>query len=191
MKQLPFSIGTVVLGTGALVLMAFLFIGFLLPGTWTASRELVLQAAPEQIFPHLDSPTAWREWNALPDSGLTLGGPPRGTGARMSWDHPDWGSGSFEIVEARPYTEVRYVVEVEGGAMRTEGTLELTPQGGRTLVTWTETGDFGWNPLMGYWGLFMERAQGRELAKNLVRLGELVAVPGQEEAPADSVSTGA
>ena len=191
MKQLPFSIGTVVLGTGAVVLMGFLFIGFLLPGTWTASRELVLQANPEQVFPHLDSPTAWRAWTALPDSGLSFEGPPRGTGARMSWDHPAWGTGSFEIVEAQPHTVVRYVVEVEGGAMRTEGTLELSAQDGRTLVTWTESGDFGWNPLMGYWALFMERAQSRELAKNLVRLGEVVATSGQEEAPADSVSTGA
>ena len=112
----------------------------------------------------------------------------------MTWDHPEWGSGSFEITEARPPSVVRYMVEVEGGAMRTEGVLELTRDGSGTLVAWTESGDFGWNPLMGYWALFMSRAQARELAKSLATLAQLTQADeatGQEEAPADSSSTGA
>ena len=191
MNQSPFSMGTIVLGGGALLLMGFLFVGFLLPGTWEATRSLHIDSAPESIFPHLDSPTAWRGWTALPDTGLTMEGPPRGAGASMSWHHPEWGTGSFEIVEAQSPTLVRYTVEVQEGTMRTDGVLELTRDEGGTLVTWTESGDFGWNPLMGYWGLFMGRAQGRELDKNLAGLAQLVGTAPQEEAPADSVSTGA
>ena len=58
MNQSPFSMGTIVLGGGALLLMGFLFVGFLLPGTWEATRSRHIDSAPESVFPHLDSPTA-------------------------------------------------------------------------------------------------------------------------------------
>jgi hypothetical protein len=191
MNTSPFSPGTLILGAGALLLGAFLFVGFLLPGTWEVTRSIEIDASADVVFPHLDSPSAWREWTALPDTGLSFEGSDRGAGARMAWHHPEWGSGSFEILEARSQELVRYLVEVEGGAMRTSGTLRLDPAEGGTVVTWTETGDFGWNPLMGYWGLFMERAQGAELEKSLERLGRAVKESANETAPADSLSTGA
>ena len=59
---------------------------------------------------------------------------------------------------------------MEGGSLRTDGRIDLVPVEGGTRVTWTEEGDFGWNPLMGYWALAMERVQGRELQKGLDRL---------------------
>ena len=183
--RLPLSFGTVVLGGGAVLLGLFLLGGFLLAGTWEVTRHATLSASPAVVFPHLDAPLAWQEWTTLPDTGLTLDGPHRGTGASMSWDHPEWGSGTFRIEEAESPNRVRYSVLVEDGAMRTDGTLRLQAEGSGTRVEWTETGDFGWNPLMGYWSLFMERAQGRELEKSLERLAEVVAQT--EEAPADSV----
>ena len=172
--RLPLSFGTLILGGGALLLGVFLLGGFLLSGTWEVSREAVLDAHPEEVFPYLDGPEGWRAWTSLPDTGLTLEGPERGVGARMAWNHPEWGSGAFEIVRADAPTMVGYTVLVEDGAMRTDGSLELTDEGGSTRVSWTESGDFGWNPLMGYWSLFMERAQGRELEKSLQRLSDLV-----------------
>jgi uncharacterized protein YndB with AHSA1/START domain len=190
MTTSPFSFGTLILGGGALLLTAFLLVGFLLPGTWEARRALRVDAPPEVVFSHLDAPSAWRAWTALPDTGLTLEGPERGRGARMRWNHPECGSGSFEIVEAQAGGRVAYAVEVQEGAMRTDGVLELTPDEGGTLITWTERGDFGWNPLMGYWSLFMGRAQGRELEKNLAGLAELLSATPDGTTPADSVPAG-
>ena len=85
------------------------------------------------------------------------------------------GDGSFEIVTAEPASRVTYRVVVRGaGAMETVGmlTLEDVPRG--VLLRWREEGDFGWNPLMGYWARAMERAQGTELEKGLQRLKGLV-----------------
>jgi hypothetical protein len=58
--------------------------------------------------------------------------------------------------------------------MRTSGALEVTPEAAGVRVTWRESGDLGRNPLMGFWALFMDRAQSAELAKGLDRLSELV-----------------
>ena len=173
MSASPFSLGTRILAVGALLLLLFLGVGFLLPGTWSAERTAALDVPPEVVFPLVDAPRAWRRWTAWPDSGLVAEGPERGVGARLVWDDPDLGDGSFEIVAVEPLRSVRYRVRVEGGSMHTDGTLLLEREGAGTRVTWREEGDFGRNPLMGYWARLMSRAQGRELEKALMRLDEL------------------
>lgn len=188
MSVTPFSLGTRILATGAALLFLFLGVGFALPGTWSAERTVVLSAAPGALYPLVEAPAAWRAWSEWPEQGLVPDGPERGVGARLSWDDPELGNGSFEIVEAVPQARVRYRVEVEGGSMRTEGTFLLAPEGAGTRVTWTEEGDFGWNPLMGYWARLMERAQGRELERALRRLDAMAL---EAEAPADAGSAGA
>lgn len=177
----PFSWGTRVLAAGALLFVVVLGIGALLPGTWHAEGSRVLPASPARILPWLESPEGWRGWTPWPEVGVERTGPERGEGATLSWRHPDMGRGSFEIVAVDAPRRVDYRVLVEGGSLRTEGRVELEPQEAGTRVTWTEEGDFGWNPLMGYWALAMERVQGEELQKGLERLEEVVAGGGSPE----------
>lgn len=169
-----FGPGTLVLGGGAVLLIAFLTLGFLLPGRWTARAETTVRVPPEAVLPYLDSPEGWREWTTWPDS-VSRSGPERGAGATMSWNDPDVGTGSFRIEAAGP-DQVRYAVAVEGvgGMMRTRGTFTLMPGGEGTTLRWVEEGDLGNNPLMGYWALFMKRAQGAELQKSLDRLAGIL-----------------
>lgn len=197
MRDTPISPASLILGAAALLLFLFLGIGWLLPGTWSAERTAVLEAPPSAVYAWIDSPAGWRRWTPWPDSGMVAEGPERGAGARMAWDDEELGTGAFEIVEARPDSLVRYRVEVQDGSMFTVGTLRLAAQGAGTRVVWREEGDFGANPLMGYWARFMERAQGSELEKSLARLGDLAmhggeprdTVAPQQEAPAERVSS--
>jgi uncharacterized protein YndB with AHSA1/START domain len=172
----PFSIGTKVLGGGAALLVLFLLVGYLLPGTWAAERSIEIGAPPEGVFPLLDAPDAWRRWTQWPDTGIVAEGPARGPGSRLAWNDRELGEGSFEIVEAESPARLSYTVAVQGGSMRTTGTMRLEPIAGGVLVHWREEGDFGWNPLMGYWARAMERAQGTEMEKSLSRLKALAEV---------------
>ena len=181
MKRPSLSPAAILLAAAASVLVLFLGIGWILPGTWSAERSAVLDAPPSAVFPWVDSPSGWQRWTPWPDSGVVREGPEHGTGAKLSWDDAELGDGSFEIVEARPDSLVRYRVVVQEGAMYTDGTMRLSASGAGTRVEWREEGDFGSNPLMGYWARFMERAQGAELEKALVRLGSLA-----EDAPAQA-----
>jgi len=170
-----FGPGTIVLGGGAVLMIAFLAVGFFLPGTWSATAETTIDAGPEVLLGYLDSPEGWRKWTPWPDS-ITRSGPERGPGARIAWESREFGSGSFQIEEST-LAGVAYSVDVAGAGenpMRTHGTVTLTPENGRTRVVWDESGDLGRNPLMGYWALSMDRAQSTELGKSLDRLAEVV-----------------
>ncbi|MDZ7779635.1 MAG: SRPBCC family protein [Gemmatimonadota bacterium] len=175
----PFSLGTKILGGAATLLIGLLVLGFLLPSDWEAgASKLVADASPRDVYSLLDTPEGWRSWTAWPDSGLERSGPERGPGASMSWDDPDLGEGLFRIVEVTPPERVTYEVEV-GRTMRTTGTLSLAPDGEGVRISWRETGTLGPNPLMGYWALFMDRAQTAELERSLDRLDDVVSGSGR------------
>jgi hypothetical protein len=174
----PVSYSVKILGGGAIVLLLLLLVGYLLPGTWEADASKVVSASAEAVMPYLDSPEGWREWTPWPENGVERTGPDHGEGATLSWDDPDLGVGSFTLGATSP-DSVAYSVDVQEGAMRTDGVITLTPVDGGVRVDWREHGDFGWNPLMGYWALFMHRAQSQELSKGLDRL-DAVARAGSE-----------
>ncbi|MDX1495832.1 MAG: SRPBCC family protein [Longimicrobiales bacterium] len=173
-----FGPGTLVLGGGAALLIAFLAVGFFLPGSWAATAEATIPVSADSLGPYLDSPEGWQAWTPWPDSLSPGPGPRRGAGSSMTWSDPDLGSGIFRIEAVNADGGVRYSVEVEGvggDVMRTDGSLFLTPRGDSTHVVWREEGDLGANPLMGFWALSMERAQGTEMRKSLDRLAEVAA----------------
>ncbi len=163
-------VATRVLGLAAVVLILFLVVGAALPGTWTVQRSTGIEASSAEIFPLLSNLDRWEEWTPWPEVDLVRSGPSSGVGAQMSWDDPFAGDGVFRIVESEPESLLRYHVAVEGGHITTDGTFQLEPADGGTRVSWTEAGDFGWNPLMAYVALTMNRTQGTELERGLARL---------------------
>ena len=173
MSQSPFSFGTKILGGGGLILALLLLLGYLLPASWEAEAELVADLPAEAIFRYLDSPEGWRDWTTWPESGVERSGPGRGEGARLAWDDPELGSGSFTLTRVVASERVEYEVQV-GGSMLTEGVIALTQEPAGVRISWHERGDLGRNPLMGYWALSMDRAQSDELAKSLDRLAAAV-----------------
>ena len=169
------KLGAKIFGVLAGVLLLYLLLGVFLPGTWTAQTEARLPARPEVVFPFLNQPNLWMRWNAVPDSGLEPVGGTSGVGAGLEWDDPRYGSGRFMIQESRPPRFVQYQVLVEDGALTVTGRLELSPDGTGSLLQWTEEGDFGWNPILGYAARGMGDSQreameaGLEVLRTLLR----------------------
>ena len=90
------------------------------------------------------------------------------------------------VVRAHPYLLgnrcVReYEVQVEGGALEIRGVLSLSPEGGGVRLLWSERGDFGWNPLMGYAARGMGASQEEAMRSNLKTLQGLLdeVAPGE------------
>ncbi len=167
----PLKVLTAAIG----VLVLAMLVGVLLSGRWEVERSALVAAPPAAVFRWLDDPRRWDEWAPLGDVVTTFSGPERGAGATRSWNHPELGDGFFRIVSTVPDREVRYHVEVQEGSLVTDGTIELSPEGTGTRVTWRENGDFGRNPLMGYTARSMDRMQGPQMELTLKRLAEKAA----------------
>jgi hypothetical protein len=155
------------------LLVAFMAVGFLLPGTWSAEVSVELRASPEAVYPLLADLGRWDEWTEWAEVESTLSDPSFGTGAVRSWDDGQYGSGTMTITESRPSELVRYRVGVGKGA-EVIGTLEIEESPNGTVVNWREEGDFGRNPLMGYVARTMSDSQEQQLSDNLDRLKDAV-----------------
>lgn len=158
----------------ALIGIAFLGLGWILPGTWQAEAARTLPVEPAQVFPHLADVRAWDAWT--PWDGLRDAAGTPATARERHWDDPDVGTGSLRLIEVDPPHLVRYEVQVDGG-LSTSGTLRLEPVAGGSRLTWLEAGDFGRNPLLGWFALGMPRMQANEMTKALDRLEALLQTP--------------
>jgi len=166
----------VLLGLAALVVV-LVGVGFLLPSTARVERSIIVKAAPEDVFVIVNDLTRFKEWNAWsekdPKMTMMLSGPPTGVGAIMTWNSEVLGAGRQEIVESTPYSAVRVKLSF-GGAGDGHATLSLAPTMGGTKVDWSYEADLGINPVMRYFGLFMDQWVGDDYARGLSRLKALV-----------------
>jgi len=155
-------------------------VSFLLPREVTVTRSIVIDAPPEEVFPHIDSLQAfdkWSPWAGIdPAMQQSFSGPERGVGNRMEWssDDPDVGSGSQEIIASEPDQRVESALEF-GGMGVTTSWLALKPEGTGTRVTWGLQADMGASPVGRYMGLAMDRWVGPDFEAGLRALKALVA----------------
>ncbi len=162
----------------ALVLLTFLGVGFALSGQWSAERDRVVGATPGEVHRVLADLAIWPEWSSIGQVDGALSTPSSGEGATLSWDDPEWGQGVFTLTEVDS-DGVAYEVRVEGGSLQTRGRIVLAPESAGTRVTWREEGDFGWNPLLAWFALGMDRVQGTEMEKSLDALEERFGGPSR------------
>ena len=135
-----------------LVVLSLALIGLYLPGSVSVERRLTIAAAPEVLFPLLDSPQAFTHWSPWSTPGADVryafDGPTEGVGASLQWEGGAFpmASGSYTItaVEDRRRVELRLQLPLLG---KTHSTFELspTPDAKATLVIWRFRDDVGFN----------------------------------------------
>jgi len=168
------KLGATIFGILAFAALLFLGLGVLLPGTWEAEVAMVLPAPSSEVFPFFNNLEAWADWSPMPAGGAATFGASAGVGAGLRWDDPQYGSGEVRIVESIPDQQVAYEVEIEGGSLEIQGAISLEDSQGETLVRWRESGDFGWNPLLGYTARRMQKSQSRAMEESLKSLARIL-----------------
>ncbi|MDE2914258.1 MAG: SRPBCC family protein [Paracoccaceae bacterium] len=152
---------------------------YLLPGTVTVVRSVVIPASATEIFPYVNSlqrTEEWSPWLALdPDVGLVYSGPEQGVGNRLEWtsDHESVGSGSQEITLSVENERVETALDF--GSMGTaEAYFDLSETDGRTEVTWGLVSHLGYNPIARYMGLMLDSWVGADYERGLANLNSVV-----------------
>ena len=165
---------------GLLLLIAiFVFVSFLLPQKQHVERSTEISAPATKIYPYLASPKLFREWSPWskmdPKMKVQYSGPESGRGAGMSWqsEQSNVGIGSWIITDTVENESL--IIEMGFGNKGTANSFfKLTPKDEKTIVTWGFDTDAGMNPIMRWFGLFMDKMVGDEYAKGLVTLKALV-----------------
>ena len=178
----------ILIGVAAATLLVFA-VGLVLPRTWAVSRKATVEAPRERVHALCADLTEWTAWAPWLQEGpglvVTPGDTVQGPGARLAWSTPD-GSGTVAVTASDPQDGVAFTLAFPQRGLRADCLLAYAPAaGGATTVTWTMTGDAGWNVMDRYLGLMMDPVLGPLFADGLERL-KLVAedkAPDADEDP--------
>ena len=162
---------------GLLILIVlFVAVGYMLPGSFKVERSVVINAKPEVLYPYVASlKDGWTQWNpfAEQDPGMVISysGPDTGVGATSSWVSKKMGEGTQTITKADTATGVETTLAFDHGQYQMQGVIAFAPVDGGTKVTWTSGGDWGKQHLMfRYMGLMMNKMMGKTFEKGLQNL---------------------
>lgn len=167
-------IRNILIGLVALVAIAAI-VGMFLPRYVSIERDLVVDAAPEAVYPHISSLQAFSEWSPWssidPDMVVNFSGPEVGVGNVMEWtsEHPNVGNGRQEILEVVENESVRTALDF-GNMGTAEAWWRLAPDGEGTRVQWGLTADMGGGPVGRWFGLMMDSWVGADYERGLARL---------------------
>jgi uncharacterized protein YndB with AHSA1/START domain len=157
--------------------LAIIGTGFMLPSRFEVKRSATIGAPAARIYELLADPKQWAKWGPWakrdPNLKVTHQGPESGVGARFSWDSSVEGRGSMEFTRVDPGRRIEYTLAFIDHGMDMKGVLDLEPAGNATVVTWSNEGDVGANPLRRYLALVAGRLAGPDFEEGLARLKQL------------------
>lgn len=158
------------------LVMLFLLAGFLLPSGYSAQRSVTINAPVEKVYPLVANVKAWKQWTVWnqrdPNMQLSYSGPDSGVGAKWAWKSKSEGNGAMEFTAAEPNKRIAYALQMEG-MTPAPGDIKFEPAGNGTKVTWYMSGDAGMNPMMRWFGYFMDRLVGPDFEAGLANLKKI------------------
>ena len=135
-------------GVLALLAAAIAFIASR-PSAFVISRNAIVHAQPEAVFPLLNDFHQWSRWSPYekldPNMKRTFDGPESGAGASYAWSgNGDVGEGRMEILDAMPGKSVTIALEFRKPfPAKNLATFTLLPLEGGTRVIWAMKGENG------------------------------------------------
>ena len=117
------------------------------PSQFRVARATTIAAPTPVVFTQVNDFHKWEAWNPWgkldPAAKQAYEGAPAGTGASYSWSgNSQVGEGRMTIVESRPSDLIRIKLEFfKPMAGTSEAEFTFKPEGERTAVTWTMTGN--------------------------------------------------
>lgn len=160
------------------VVVAGMFLTYvaLKPGGCNISREIVVKASPEVLFPYINNSKKMNDWMPWKDSDpgvqMQYSGPEEGVGSKSSWDSPGkMGVGNAVVIESTPNKSVKtQLTYTKPMQMSQLAVVTLSPVDGGTRVKWSVDGHDGFMfRLMGVI-INVEKTVGGEFEKGLLKL---------------------
>jgi hypothetical protein len=165
-----------ILGALAVVVAGLAVVVALQPSDFRVSRTAIVAAPASVLFAQVNdfhNWAAWSPWAKLdPATKQTYEGAPAGAGAIYTWTgNREVGEGRMTIVESRPGDLVRVKLDFAKPLAGTSvAEFTFRPEGDRTAVTWTMTGEKGFVAKAIHLVLSMDRMIGDQFEKGLAAM---------------------
>jgi hypothetical protein len=164
-----------------LIVLAVIVVGLaaviaLQPARYRVSRSITIAAPAPVVFAQVNDFhrwSAWSPWEKLdPAMKRTYAGPPAGAGATYSWvGNREVGEGRMTIAESHPSDRIRVDLEfVKPFAGTSVAEFSFRPEGDRTVVTWSMTGDKNFIAKAIHLVMNMDRMIGDQFDKGLAAM---------------------
>jgi hypothetical protein len=146
------------------------------PDVFEVRRSIVVNAAPDKIFPYINDFKRWMLWSPYekkdPAMQRTYGSATSGKGATYAWNgDKNVGSGSMEIVDAPAPSRVTIKLDfAKPFEAHNIADFRLEPANGGTQVTWSMSGP---TPFIGkilHVFIDMDKMVGRDFEAGLANL---------------------
>jgi effector-binding domain-containing protein len=166
----------ILIGLVGLILLVLLA-GFLLPGKVQISRSITVNAPAEYAFEEvnaLENHPKWSYWNSIyPNMTMTYGDIRTGTGALVSWEGEDSGTGSMTITESIPNSSIKMDLNfMDEGTALAWYTFEPADDG--IKLTQGFEIECGYNPIMRIMAAtYMKNEMNKAFDYNLTKIKEL------------------
>jgi Polyketide cyclase / dehydrase and lipid transport len=167
----------VLLGLTVIVILFLAYIA-VQPSEYYIHREVMINATPEAIFPHVNNPRKMHEWNPFikmdPQVKLTYDGPEAGVGASSSFESQKIGVGKATVAESVPNSLVRINLEFKKPFEGTQiAEYILKPSDKQTSVTWGVRGHNTFVSRIFCFFMNMDKMMGQTFEKGLTDLKAL------------------
>ena len=117
------------------------------PARFRVARSISIAAPPAQVFAHVNDLRRWEAWSPWlkedPAARTAYEGPPAGPGAVFAWSgNGHVGEGRMTVTDSRPDELVRLRLDfVRPFSSTSVAEFTFAPDGGRTVVTWSMSGE--------------------------------------------------
>ena len=164
----------------AVIVVVFLIVVAMQPSEFRVTRNATMSAPAPAVFAQVNELKKWEAWSPWakmdPAMKQTYEGPAAGVGAISSWaGNNAVGEGRMTITESRSNELVRFNLEFFK-PMAGTSTAEFTfkPEGNRTSVTWSMTGQNNFIAKAVCLFMSMDKMLGGQFEQGLVQMKSVV-----------------
>ena len=163
-----------VLKVTAVAILLAVLAAFFFPRTYHVQRSVSIAAPAERVFRQVADLRQWKNWAAWhereADMQMEYSATTTKVGDWSRWTSATQGSGQMTLTELQPNSHVVYRLEFPEYDMASTGAFEIAEASNGVDVTWSATGDLGWNPFHRWFGLFFDRLIGPDFEAGLAKL---------------------
>lgn len=144
-----------------LFFLALILVSFFLPGEFTVSRKIMVQAPMYRVYDQVNDLRNWERWSPWkrmdPGMVMTFSNPPVGEKAFYKWESANkrLGRGTLTLARVVPDQEIVTSIEFEGRGVETS-TFKFAHVDSDIELTWRMTVSVGVMPWSKYFGLMMK-----------------------------------